>query len=430
MKKNLKFSFFHSNKGIQNCNPKGEIDLNELFSLLKSSFLEELTGVIRDTTDETVKIELKLRLPYITPYGTFSYRENKSITTYNSNLIALDFDNLEESSLNYIRERIIESKRAYYVGVSPRGKGLKALIFAGCNFTRDNHYLSLKNNTDKILEYLDLDPSIILDQNQFKLSQPFFLSYDERAYFNPNPFTLIEDFEILKPYEKEAHIYNNSIPLSDVSEESKKRIGRVLEGLYQKLGTHYKNTTEGNRHNSIVKVSNFASYLRQYLPEKETYYKERLFLIVEGMYSDKERLTSRFKESFEVAWDKEPFGYCAPLEKINTETTELKKVVNCFLNGEQYEYKGENYKGDETTDKIIITPNGVKWTYNGYSLAYKRNDSKEFTIKVLGVPFPDKLERLNLLPNVDIFKAIDILILNGKQWDGKETLLKLNTVTI
>jgi hypothetical protein len=256
------------------------------------------------------------------------------------------------------------------------------------------------------------------------------LSYDERAYFNYEPFTLIEDFEILKPYEKEAHIYNNNIQLSEVSEESKKRIGRVLEGLYQKLGTHYKNTTEGNRHKSIVKVSNFASYLRQYLPEKETYYKERLLLIVEGMYSDKERLTSRFKESFEVAWDKEPFGYCAPLEKINTETTELKKVVNCFLNGEQCEYKGENYKGDETTDKIIITPNGVKWTYNSYSLAYKRNDSNEFSIKVLGVPFPDKLERLNLLPNVDIFKAIDILILNGKQWDGKETLLKLNTVTI
>jgi hypothetical protein len=430
MKKNLKFSFFHSNKGIQNCNPKGEIDLNELFSLLKSSFLEELTGVIRETTDEEVKIELKLRLPYITPYGTFSYRDNKSITSYNSNLIALDFDNLDEITINYIRETIIQSKRAYYVGVSPRGKGIKALIFAGCNFNTENHYLSLKNNSDQILKYLGLDPWTVLDTNQFKLSQPFFLSYDERAYFNYEPFTLVEDFEILKPYEKEAHIYNNNIPLSEVSEESKKRIGRVLEGLYQKLGTHYKNTPEGSRHNSIVKVSNFASYLRQYLPEKETYYKERLLLIVEGMYSDKERITSRFKESFEVAWDKEPFGYCEPLEKINTETTELKKVVNCFLNGEQCEYKGENYKGNETTDKIIITPNGVKWTYNGYSLAYKRNDSKEFTIKVLGVPFPDKLERLNLLPNVDIFKAIDILILNGKQWDGKEIMLNSNTVEL
>lgn len=427
--KKPKFSFFASSIGIKNITPGKEIDLSELFRILQSERLKEHTQLIRETTDLETKNKLKNLLPYITPYGTFEERRNNKITSYNSNLIALDFDNLDGFQLLYIKEKLIKSKRAYFVGVSPRGKGIKALIFAGCNFDPEIHYESLKINEERILKYLNIEGEK-LDCNMFKLSQGFFLSYDEKAYFNLDPFTLIEGEEELKPYKKQSPIYNRLITPSEIPTEAKDRIERYFNGAFDKLANHYLNTTEGNRHNSIAKVKSFAGALRTYFPEKEGDYKHRLFTYIQSMYSQKEQTTSRVKESFESAWIEEKNGYSETLEKINIEVLRLKEVVNCFFSAIQEEYIGTDYKGRETIDKTTLTKNGIKWTYNGYTLAFKYFGTQEFTIKLSGIPLPDKIERLNLLPNVNIKFALNMLILNGKEWGGEEIIINSQSVSI
>jgi hypothetical protein len=435
--KKPKFSFFASSIGIKNITPGKEIDLSELFRILQSERLKEHTQLIRETTDIEVKKKLKNKLPYITPYGTFEERRNNKITTYNSNLIALDFDNLNTFQLSYIRGKLINSKRAYYVGTSPRGEGIKALIFAGCEFDPETHYESLKCNEEAILKYLGIEGEK-LDCNMFKLSQGFFLCYDEKAYFNLDPFTLIEGEEKLRPYKKQSPVYNRLITPSQIPLESKDRIERFLNGLFQKLSNHYLNTTEGNRHNSIAKVKNFAGYIRTYLPEKEEEYKQRLFTYINSMYSQKEQSTSRVKESFESAWIEDKNGYCEELEKINIETLKLKEVVNCFFNGVETEYIGKDYKNNETIDKVQLTEGGrgVQWIYkNGnysFTLAfrYTKLHNGEIFIKLLGIPLPDKLERLNLLPNVSVKYALNILFLNGKEWNGVTEIVKYTSQSV
>lgn len=427
--KELKFSFFYSPDGVTNTKPKKEISLIELFEILQSDYLKTLTEAIRETSDESTKKKLKNRLPYITPYGTFEERTNSKILTYNSNLIALDFDNLNTFQINYIRSKLIESGRTYYVGTSSRGKGIKALIFAGCNFDPENHYESLKHNKESILNYVGIEGEE-LDLRMFVLSQPFFLNYDEKAYFNLNPLTLIEERERLRPYKKESPIYNRITPLNEVTEEGKNRIEKYLKGCYELLVSKYQKIREGYRHNSIAMIKNFAGYLRTYQPEKESYYKERLYVYISSMYSEEERRLSRVKESFNTAWNEIQFGHCQAIEDINNEVLRLKELVNCFVDGLECEYIGKDYKGRETVDKIELTKNGIKWTYNGYSLAYRNFESGDLSIKILGIPTPEKVERLNLLPNVKVIQFQEILVLNGKEWNGKETIINSQSVTI
>jgi hypothetical protein len=427
--KEVKFSFFYSKNGITNTKPKKEISLIELFEILQSDYLKTLTEAIRETTDKDLQKKLKNKLPYITPYGTFEERSNDKILTYNSNLIALDFDNLNNFEISYIRQRLIESGRTYYVGTSSRGKGIKALIFAGCNFDPENHYESLKHNKESILEYVGIKGEE-LDLRMFVLSQPFFLNYDEKAYFNLNPLTLIEEKERLRPYKKESPIYNRITPLIEVTEEGKNRIDKYLKGCYELLVSKYQTTKEGNRHNSIAMIRSFASYLRTYQPGKESYYKERLYVYISSMYSEEERRISRVQESFNTAWSEIQFGHCQAIEDINNEVLRLKELVNCFVDGLESEYIGKDYKGRETVDKTELTQNGIKWTFNGYSLAYRDIEKDYFTIKILGHATPEKVERLNLLPNVKIIQFQEILVLNGKEWNGKETVINFQSVAI
>ena len=427
--KELKFSFFYSPNGITNTKPKKEISLIELFEILQSDYLKTLTEAIREATDTELQKKLKNKLPYITPYGTFEERSNSKLLTYNSNLIALDFDNLNTFQISYIRSRLIESGRTYYVGTSSRGKGIKALIFAGCNFDPENHYESLKHNKESILNYVGIEREE-LDLRMFVLSQPFFLNYDEKAYFNLNPLTLIEEKERLRPYKKESPIYNRITPLIEVTEEGKNRIDKYLKGCYELLVSKYQIIKEGNRHNSIAMIRSFASYLRTYQPGKESYYKERLYVYISSMYSEEERRISRVQESFNTAWSEIQFGHCQAIEDINNEVLRLKELVNCFDDGLECEYVGKDYKGRETVDKIELTKNGIKWTLNGYSLAYRDLEEDYFTIKILGHTTPEKVERLNLLPNVKIIQFQEITVLNGKEWNGKETVINFQSVEI
>jgi hypothetical protein len=117
--KEIKFSFFHSEKGISNKHPQKEIDLNSLFRIFQSEKLISYTNAIKNAENEDLQKELKLHLPFITPFGTFEKKENSLITHYNQNFIAFDFDYLEAHEIEEIKNKAKQSQNVIYCGISP-----------------------------------------------------------------------------------------------------------------------------------------------------------------------------------------------------------------------------------------------------------------------------------------------------------------------
>jgi len=417
----LKFSLFYSEKGIRNTTPAATVDLKKLFSILESSRLKELTESIREATDEETRNQLKLMLPYITPHGVFSKRNNEGLVHYNKNLLALDFDKLELEEVRKVKESLRRAGCCYYIGTSSRGRGVKALIHIPNEFTPGNHYLSAKHNVEKILRLCNVQEYQV-DLAQFVLCQPFFLSHDTEAIYNFEP-THIGGVQPLREYIPEHKIYSGLTPVKDITPEAKTRIEAIIKGYYNSLVDGYMSTTEGNRHLSIAKCKSFAAYVRQYTPQLEQEYKEGLKKVIVLMYGNERAANeSRAVNSFTEAWNETPFLLNETIEKINLESEALKKVSSYLLEGFDVEID---------QDKIIKTLRGAKWTFNNYTLAYFNQDTETLNIQILGIPTTEKINRLNFLPGINIKKAANNqLLLNGKFWEGESIEIVLTTKNI
>ena len=417
----LKFSLFYSEKGIRNTTPAKTVDLKTLFAIFESSRLKELTESIREATDEETRNQLKLMLPYITPHGVFSKRNNEGITHYNKNFLALDFDKLTIEEVKNVKESLRRAGCCYYIGTSSRGHGVKALIHMPNEFTPGNHYLSAKHNVEKILRLCNVQ-EYNTDLAQFVLCQPFFLSHDNEAIYNFEP-SHIGGIEPLRAYIPEHKIYSGLTPAKDITTEAKTRIEAIIKGYYNSLVDGYMSTTEGTRHLSIAKCKSFAAYVRQYTPQLEHEYKEGLKKVVILMYgNERAAYEARAINSFSEAWNETPFLLNETIEKINLESEALKKVSSYLLEG---------FEIETDQDKIIKTLRGAKWTFNNYTLAYYNHDTETLNIQILGIPTTEKINRLNFLPGVNIKKAANNqLLLNGKFWEGESIEIVLTTKTI
>jgi hypothetical protein len=97
----LSFSVFHSDKGIFETNPKiNNISFTRLLEIYQSPFVKDKTLELRKAIlngTPTEQRALKNKLPFYTTNGSFTERNNASISQHNENLIALDIDGLTES---------------------------------------------------------------------------------------------------------------------------------------------------------------------------------------------------------------------------------------------------------------------------------------------------------------------------------------------
>jgi len=101
-KNNITFNDFADSKftavvgGQEKVNPDKQINLIELIAILSNPAIRKLSAALRACKDPAARAKLKAKLPYITPYGSFSYRNNKSILSYNSSILAIDIDDIPE----------------------------------------------------------------------------------------------------------------------------------------------------------------------------------------------------------------------------------------------------------------------------------------------------------------------------------------------
>jgi hypothetical protein len=407
--KELKFSFFYSDKGIKETTPTKEIDLKELFKIYQSETLFNLTKAVRNSTGETQRI-LKNKLPFITPYGTFNQRKNDRIEHYNKNLIALDFDYLEAHEIEEIKTISKQSKNIVLCGLSPRGKGLKILALISHDFEIENHSTNIKKNVSKILEILNLD-KYKCDHSQFTLSQAFFLSHDPGIILNLNAIATNEILENSKPLKKEI-TFNSKI-------QNRNRIENILTGLFNRNIDELLNASPGNRHQKILLNIKAFGFIRAYWQEIENEYFTRLENVIETIYEDRNEKQSALKTLHDIR-DKATPQSSDKIEEIISENLEIQRVNKAFITGKEY---------TGLKDQIEIKFGFVFWYFDKYLIAKKPLFENKLFIKFSGYATAKKIDRLNSFPGVEIIElSSNSVLLNGAFWSGSEKIILTENV--
>ncbi len=95
-----------------------------------------------------------------------------------------------------------------------------------------------------------------------------------------------------------------------------------------------------------------------------------------------------------------------------------KESVKAFFNAERY------FKNNTRTE---VLPNVTILYLHNNPIAYRYNDpQRTLTVTNCGWFTPTTKERLNALPNVNIYQKSFKWFLNGKEWDGSKTDINLN----
>ena len=139
--------------------PYRSLTLQQVYRLLTADeLLMRLTDEVRNAPDlNTAKRE---RLPYITPFGTFSYRTCSKLTAF-SGLLPIDIDHLhnaqeaEEVQQALFNDPYLDTRLAF---VSPSGTGVKALVpWPAASLTDDDDVvLSAARFARQAMEYVAL----------------------------------------------------------------------------------------------------------------------------------------------------------------------------------------------------------------------------------------------------------------------------------
>jgi hypothetical protein len=302
--KDWEFSlFFNTKKGLNNTTPLGYIDLKRLIEIYKSNYLKKQSKELVNAKTEEEKKRIKSLLPYITPTGSYSYRNNQSILSYNSSLLPLDIDELSKEDAIEC-QYILASQRGCVLSIiSPRGGGVKALFYLGNEIVQANHYTTLTENRDSIATFLDITQyREHIDIAQNKLSQPFFIGYNRNSFFNENP--LPTRWKIVNTEKKIIeHIpptYTNRITTSSIES---KRIGAYFEKQLERDAQIFALIPKGQRHSNIWKVGGMSSIIH-YAPELGESMKGEYRTLIKNLYVDEfEFQTTRAEKTFNDSWE-------------------------------------------------------------------------------------------------------------------------------
>jgi hypothetical protein len=296
--------FYNTSKGLFNTFPMQTISLQRLFDIYQSPYLQEKSIELSTATDEQ-KVVIKSQLPFITYSGAYSYRNNESILTYNSSLLPLDIDNLptKQDAID-IQFHLSLQKGCVMSCVSPRGKGVKAFFYLGCEIELNNHYHTLKENVSLIAQELGIGEwEKYIDTAQFVQSQPFFIGWNKHSFFSscaiPTEWKIEEVKKkevILTPPTRTKHTPTpNSI--------EQKRIHKYIDKITEKVEDFFFELNGSNRHPNIWRVGGVKKYIH-YAAGMEGEIKERLFNAVVGMYESKEEaINVRAVISFNAIWN-------------------------------------------------------------------------------------------------------------------------------
>lgn len=163
--------------------PSRDVSLAEVYNYIVGDAAREATRCIREASDSSVRSFLKrTSLSYVTPFGTFSYRNNESLTA-ESGFVCIDFDHVGSAdSVRALRNAIIDDPRyrTALLFVSPSGDGLKWFIDAG-----DRNGLSLRTYIDNVALHAAAAYGVSIDLSGKDVSRACFLPHDPECFIRP-----------------------------------------------------------------------------------------------------------------------------------------------------------------------------------------------------------------------------------------------------
>jgi hypothetical protein len=171
------FSYFK--KPVANTTPAKDVNLLDIFGLIKSLDFKQATDKLRSflNKDEARKFKAQ-NFDYVTFSGTFSKREDKALIKH-SGLMVIDFDhvaNIERLKADLLKDEYFDTELLF---VSPSGDGLKWVIPVDLSRCPHAEYFeSIKN-------YVWQTYHLQIDKSGRDVSRACFLGHDNNIFINP-----------------------------------------------------------------------------------------------------------------------------------------------------------------------------------------------------------------------------------------------------
>ena len=171
------FSYFKA--PVTNTVPNKEINLVQVYQLLKSNDFTERTNTLRSITDKQEARKYKAsQFDYVTFSGSFSKRNDKSLLRH-SGLITVDFDHIED--IAWLKEKLLQDEyfETELLFVSPSGDGLKWIIPIALTKAKQQDFFKAVAN------YIRHTYQLEVDQSGKDASRACFLPQDAAPFINP-----------------------------------------------------------------------------------------------------------------------------------------------------------------------------------------------------------------------------------------------------
>lgn len=168
---------------VMQCHPYKEASLTEIYDYIRGPKAQSQTAALRAEPNEKKQSLMKLEtLKYCTPFGTFSYRNEKGLLS-RSGMMVTDIDDVADPvTLASLREALKGDPRyvTELLFTSPRGHGLKWFIRVG-----DMDGMALKDYFRRVSRYIQFEYGIVIDESGKDVARACYLSHDPDCYINP-----------------------------------------------------------------------------------------------------------------------------------------------------------------------------------------------------------------------------------------------------
>jgi len=283
------------NKPIQNKIPSGVLDLNQIFSEIKSPRYKKVTDELRAIKNKSKAGEFKnTKFDYVTFGGIFSKRgENFLIEP--SHYFTIDVDNIGENLMN-LRQAIIDDQELcpQMVFISPRGNGLKVIVKIDSNLIqyqakgRKMEILWDAVNSYFSVHYADFitpsEKNEYIDSTGKDISRACYLCHDPHVHFFPNDTGIIDN-DFIQKYP--------SIIIKSVNNRSKRVTTNEITvnpstNLRVLAKRHLKETD--NHYPDLIKFVGAACTTGQSIEEVKEYITKHVNISTDSTHSDEDKL--------------------------------------------------------------------------------------------------------------------------------------------
>ena len=173
-------SFSYFQKPISNVQPKSQVDLLDVYHLIKSETFLTQTNTLRNLGDTQEARDFKSKnFDYVTFSGTFSKRCESGLIKH-SELLSLDIDDMVEIIPLMVALLVDQYFDTQLLFTSPSGKGIKWIISIDLTIASHNEYFQAVAN------YLQKTYKVIVDPICKDVTRACFLPHDANVTINPN----------------------------------------------------------------------------------------------------------------------------------------------------------------------------------------------------------------------------------------------------